>query len=59
MQQEDTKSMMQEADQSAGKIRELVTTLDLRKDESIERTFKQVAKNFKDIFSAVRMKEEK
>lgn len=33
------------------KIKELITVLDQRKDESIERTFKGVAKNFRDVFS--------
>lgn len=32
------------------KIKQLIQTLDLRKDEAIERTFKQVAKNFREIF---------
>lgn len=33
------------------KVRQLVHHLDLQKDESIERTFRGVAKNFKDIFA--------
>lgn len=33
------------------KIRELISVLDHRKDESIERTFKGVAKFFKEAFS--------
>ena len=33
------------------KIRELISVLDQRKDESIERTFKSVAKNFKESFA--------
>lgn len=33
------------------KIRELISVLDLRKDESIERTFKGVAKNFREAFA--------
>lgn len=33
------------------KVKELIATLDMRKNEAIERTFKQVAKNFRDIFS--------
>ncbi|KAL3684701.1 hypothetical protein R1sor_002723 [Riccia sorocarpa] len=33
------------------KIRELISVLDQRKDESIERTFKGVAKNFREAFS--------
>lgn len=35
---------------SAGSIQELVDVLDQRKDEAIERTFKQVAKNFEEVF---------
>jgi len=31
-------------------IEELIQTLDQRKDEAIERTFKQVAKNFSEVF---------
>lgn len=33
------------------KIAELISVLDQRKDESIERTFKGVAKNFREVFS--------
>lgn len=33
------------------KIKELISVLDQRKDESIERTFKGVARNFQDAFS--------
>lgn len=33
------------------KIKELVSVLDQRKDESIERTFKGVAKHFREVFS--------
>lgn len=33
------------------KIKELISVLDQRKDESIERTFKGVAKNFQTAFS--------
>ncbi|KAF9944186.1 Structural maintenance of chromosomes protein 3, partial [Modicella reniformis] len=39
-----------ELDASEEAIRELIQTLDQRKDEAIERTFKQVAKNFSDVF---------
>ncbi|ORZ05306.1 RecF/RecN/SMC [Lobosporangium transversale] len=39
-----------ELDASEAAIRELIQTLDQRKDEAIERTFKQVAKNFADVF---------
>lgn len=31
------------------KIRELISALDMRKDEAIERTFKGVAKNFREV----------
>ncbi|TFY63618.1 hypothetical protein EVG20_g6252 [Dentipellis fragilis] len=37
-------------DKSAGSIEELVEVLDQRKDEAIERTFKQVASNFEEVF---------
>ncbi|XP_047983686.1 structural maintenance of chromosomes protein 3-like [Salvia hispanica] len=42
-----------EAELNAGdeKIKELITVLDMRKDESIERTFKGVAKHFREVFS--------
>jgi chromosome segregation ATPase len=40
----------QELDKSAESIEELVQVLDQRKDEAIERTFKQVAKNFEEVF---------
>jgi structural maintenance of chromosome 3 (chondroitin sulfate proteoglycan 6) len=33
------------------KIRELISALDQRKDESIERTFKGVARHFREVFS--------
>ncbi|KAI7823212.1 chromosome segregation protein sudA [Gamsiella multidivaricata] len=39
-----------ELDASEAAIRELIQTLDQRKDEAIERTFKQVAKNFSEVF---------
>lgn len=39
-----------EMDLSEGKIRELISTLDARKNEAIERTFKGVAKHFRDVF---------
>jgi structural maintenance of chromosome 3 (chondroitin sulfate proteoglycan 6) len=38
-------------DAGEAKIKELVQALDMRKDEAIERTFKQVAKNFREIFA--------
>lgn len=37
-------------DESAQKIEDLVEVLDQRKDEAIERTFKQVASNFEEVF---------
>lgn len=40
----------EELDASNAAIRELIQTLDQRKDEAIERTFKQVAKNFSEVF---------
>ncbi|TFK63131.1 structural maintenance of chromosome protein 3 [Pluteus cervinus] len=40
----------EELDKSAGSIEELVQVLDQRKDEAIERTFKQVASNFEEVF---------
>lgn len=39
-----------ELDASGDSIQELIETLDARKDEAIERTFKQVSKNFAEIF---------
>ncbi|PKK80051.1 Smc hinge domain-containing protein [Rhizophagus irregularis] len=39
-----------ELDQSKRAINELITVLDQRKDEAIERTFKQVAKYFSEVF---------
>ncbi|KAJ7046576.1 structural maintenance of chromosome protein 3 [Mycena alexandri] len=39
-----------ELDKSAESIEELVEVLDQRKDEAIERTFKQVASNFEEVF---------
>ena len=41
----------EELDKSAESIQELVDVLDQRKDEAIERTFKQVAMNFEEVFS--------
>ncbi|RDX44908.1 structural maintenance of chromosome protein 3 [Lentinus brumalis] len=40
----------EELDKSAESIQELVEVLDQRKDEAIERTFKQVASNFEEVF---------
>ncbi|KAF9900371.1 Structural maintenance of chromosomes protein 3 [Linnemannia zychae] len=39
-----------ELDVSEAAIQELIQTLDQRKDEAIERTFKQAAKNFSEVF---------
>ena len=43
----------QENDKGDDKIRQLIDTLDMRKDEAIERTFKGVAKQFRDVFAQV------
>ncbi|EJD00759.1 structural maintenance of chromosome protein 3 [Fomitiporia mediterranea MF3/22] len=43
-------SRREELDKSAKSIEELIQVLDMRKDEAIERTFKQVAKNFEEVF---------
>lgn len=40
----------EDLDNSAKSIEELVEVLDQRKDEAIERTFKQVASNFEEVF---------
>ena len=40
----------EELDKSAESIEELVQVLDLRKDETIERMFKQVASNYEEVF---------
>jgi len=40
----------EDLEKSAQSIEELVEVLDQRKDEAIERTFKQVASNFEEIF---------
>ncbi|KAJ7489905.1 structural maintenance of chromosome protein 3 [Mycena galericulata] len=40
----------EDLDKSAESIEELVEVLDQRKDEAIERTFKQVASNFEEVF---------
>eukprot|EP00967_Tisochrysis_lutea_P002905 scaffold3506_cov20-Tisochrysis_lutea.AAC.5 len=42
---------LQELDVAAHKIQELISTLDARKDEAIERTFKGVAKHFREVFA--------
>lgn len=40
-----------ELDKSADSIQELIEVLDQRKDEAIERTFRQVSKNFEEVFA--------
>lgn len=49
-QRDQLRQRREELDKSAESIQELVEVLDQRKDEAIERTFKQVAKNFEDVF---------
>lgn len=39
-----------ELDKSEESITELIQVLDQRKDEAIQRTFKQVSKNFEEVF---------
>nr|XP_043631457.1 structural maintenance of chromosomes protein 3 [Erigeron canadensis] len=50
-QREELQNRQQELNAGDEKIKELVSVLDQRKDESIERTFKGVAKHFRDVFS--------
>ncbi|KAH7436477.1 hypothetical protein KP509_05G021600 [Ceratopteris richardii] len=50
-QREELHKRQAELDAGDEKIRELISVLDQRKDESIERTFKSVAKNFKESFA--------
>ncbi|CAK9192066.1 unnamed protein product [Sphagnum troendelagicum] len=50
-QREELQKRQAELDSGDEKIRELISVLDQRKDESIERTFKGVAKFFKEAFS--------
>jgi structural maintenance of chromosome 3 (chondroitin sulfate proteoglycan 6) len=50
VQQEQLMKRREELDQSQQSIEELVQHLDQRKDEAIERTFKQVSKEFATIF---------
>ncbi|KAL9651690.1 hypothetical protein ABK040_009305 [Willaertia magna] len=52
-QREEFLSKKDELDKSAKAIEDLIQVLDRRKDEAIERTFKQVAKNFKEIFQTL------
>jgi structural maintenance of chromosome 3 (chondroitin sulfate proteoglycan 6) len=49
-QKESLTSRREELDKSAASIEELIEVLDQRKDEAIERTFKQVSKNFEEVF---------
>ena len=49
-QRDQLRQRREELDKSAESIRDLVNVLDQRKDEAIERTFKQVAKNFEEVF---------
>ncbi|KAJ2886667.1 Structural maintenance of chromosomes protein 3 [Coemansia asiatica] len=49
-QRESIRQRKQELDQSATSIEELIEVLDQRKDEAIERTFKQVSKYFSEVF---------
>ncbi|KAJ2342107.1 Structural maintenance of chromosomes protein 3 [Coemansia erecta] len=49
-QREGIRQRKQELDQSSASIEELIEVLDQRKDEAIERTFKQVSKYFSDVF---------
>lgn len=44
-------SKKKELDKGLEAINKLIESLDQRKDEAIARTFKQVAKNFSDIFA--------
>lgn len=50
-QREELKKRQAELDEGDKKIRELISVLDQRKDESIERTFKGVARHFREAFS--------
>ncbi|XP_026666016.2 structural maintenance of chromosomes protein 3 isoform X2 [Phoenix dactylifera] len=50
-QREQLQNRRAELDAGDQKIRELISVLDQRKDESIERTFKGVARHFREVFS--------
>ncbi|KAK1265174.1 Structural maintenance of chromosomes protein 3 [Acorus gramineus] len=50
-QREELQKRQAELDTGDEKIRELISVLDQRKDESIERTFKGVARHFREAFS--------
>lgn len=47
---EDLTKRQAEIEAGNKKIQELITTLDQKKDEAIERTFKQVSRNFREVF---------
>jgi len=49
--QTELKKRQRELEESAASIQELVDVLDKRKDEAIQRTFRQVAKHFGEIFA--------
>ncbi|XWS71366.1 hypothetical protein CRYUN_Cryun03dG0132600 [Craigia yunnanensis] len=50
-QREELQKRQAELDSGDEKIKELIAVLDQRKDESIERTFKGVARHFREVFS--------
>ncbi|XP_048323883.2 structural maintenance of chromosomes protein 3 [Ziziphus jujuba] len=50
-QREELQKRQAELDAGDEKIRELISVLDQRKDESIERTFKGVARHFREVFT--------
>ncbi|KAL8479922.1 hypothetical protein ACS0TY_026749 [Phlomoides rotata] len=50
-QKQELQKRQAELDAGDEKIKELISVLDMRKDESIERTFKGVAKHFREVFS--------
>ncbi|KAF3439505.1 hypothetical protein FNV43_RR17783 [Rhamnella rubrinervis] len=50
-QREELQKRQAELDAGDEKIRELISVLDQRKDESIERTFKGVARHFREVFA--------
>ncbi|KAH9699285.1 Structural maintenance of chromosomes protein 3 [Citrus sinensis] len=50
-QREELQRRQAELDAGDEKIKELISVLDQRKDESIERTFKGVARHFREVFS--------
>ncbi|XP_052884330.1 structural maintenance of chromosomes protein 3 [Gossypium arboreum] len=50
-QREELQKRQAELDSGDEKIKELIEVLDQRKDESIERTFKGVARHFREVFS--------